>query len=50
MNSHLDIEDMRDYWVPGQEGLQQNAPYNLVVNSDGTYEKNDEMNNPYLYC
>ncbi len=48
MNSHLDIEDMRDYWVPGQEGLQQNAPYNLVVNSDGTYGKNDEMNNPFF--
>ena len=38
MNSHLDIEDLKDYWSSGQEGLQQNAPYNLEVNSDGTYE------------
>jgi len=48
MNSHLDIEDMRDYWVPGQEGIMQNAPYNLVVNSDGTYGKDDMMNNPFF--
>ncbi|MEN8117238.1 MAG: SusC/RagA family TonB-linked outer membrane protein [Bacteroidota bacterium] len=48
MNSHLDIEDMRDYWVPGQEGLQQRAPYNLVVNSDGTYGVDDMMNNPFF--
>lgn len=48
MNSHLDIEDMRDYWEPGLEGVQQRAPYNLTDNGDGTYGKEDMMNNPFF--
>ncbi len=48
MNSHIDIDDLKDYWEPGLEGLQQRAPYNLKQNSDGTFEKEDMMNNPYF--
>ncbi|MCY1723210.1 SusC/RagA family TonB-linked outer membrane protein [Prolixibacteraceae bacterium Z1-6] len=48
INSHIDINDLKNYWVPGQEGLQQNAPYNLRVNPDGTYEKGNIINNPYF--
>jgi outer membrane receptor protein involved in Fe transport len=31
-----------------KEGIQQRSPYNLVVNPDGTYGKNDITNNPYF--
>ena len=48
INSHLDVRSMENYWVPGQEGLQQYAPYNLVVNPDGTYGSDDATNNPYF--
>ena len=48
LNPHLDVLDMQDYWEPGQEGIQQRGPYNLVVNPDGTYDKDDQMNNPYF--
>ncbi len=48
MNSTVDLEDLRDYWEPGLEGLQQRAPYNLKQNSDGTYSKEDMMNNPFF--
>jgi len=48
LNSHIDIEDVKNYWVEGKEGIQQNGPYNLVVNSDGTYGVDDMMNNPYF--
>ncbi len=48
LNSHIDIEDVKNYWWEGKEGIQQNGPYNLVVNPDGTYGVNDMMNNPYF--
>ena len=48
LNSHIDIEDVKNYWVEGKEGIQQNGPYNLVVNPDGTYGVDDMMNNPYF--
>jgi len=48
LNPHLDVLDMQDYWVEGQEGIQQNGPYNLVVNPDGTYGVDDMINNPYF--
>ena len=48
LNPHLDVLDMQDYWEEGQEGTQQRGPYNLVVNPDGTYGKDDQMNNPYF--
>ncbi|QGY47304.1 SusC/RagA family TonB-linked outer membrane protein [Maribellus comscasis] len=48
INSSIDINDLKNYWEPGKEGIQQNAPYNLEVNSDGTYGKGDMINNPYF--
>lgn len=48
VNSHIDINDLKDYWEEGKEGIQQRGPYNLVVNSDGTYGVDDMQNNPYF--
>lgn len=48
INSSIDINDLKNYWEPWKEGVQQNAPYNLEVNPDGTYEKGDAINNPYF--
>ncbi|MEN8226747.1 MAG: SusC/RagA family TonB-linked outer membrane protein [Bacteroidota bacterium] len=48
LNPHLDVLEMQDYWEEGKEGTQQSGPYNLVVNPDGTYDKDDMMNNPYF--
>ncbi|MCY1723213.1 SusC/RagA family TonB-linked outer membrane protein [Prolixibacteraceae bacterium Z1-6] len=48
LNSHIDINDLKDYWEPGKEGIEQRAPYNLEVNPDGTYDKGDAINNPYF--
>jgi len=48
INSHVDINDLKNYWEPGKEGIQQNAPYNLEINGDGTYEIGDRINNPYF--
>ncbi len=40
-NSHIDVLSLRDYWEKGKEGIQQNGPYALEVNSDGTYSRGD---------
>ncbi|WP_372948143.1 SusC/RagA family TonB-linked outer membrane protein [Mariniphaga sp.] len=48
LNSHINIDDLKDYWEPGQEGIMQRAPYNLEVNPDGTYGRGDFINNPYF--
>ncbi len=48
LNSHIDINDLKDYWEPGQEGIMQRAPYNLEVNPDGTFGRGDFTNNPYF--
>lgn len=48
LNSHIDINDLKDYWEPGQEGLKQRSPYNLKVNPDGTYGRGGYINNPYF--
>ena len=48
INSSIDVDDLKNYWEPGKEGIQQNAPYNLEVNPDGTYGKGDDINNPYF--
>jgi TonB-linked SusC/RagA family outer membrane protein len=48
INSHIDINDLKDYWEPGLEGIQQRAPYTLDLKPDGTYEKIDMINNPYF--
>jgi TonB-linked SusC/RagA family outer membrane protein len=47
-NPHIDILSLKDYWEKGKEGIQQNGPYALVVNPDGTYERGDYINNPYF--
>jgi len=48
LNPHLDVLDMQEYWEEGQEGVQQRGPYNLVARADGTFAKNDQMNNPFF--
>ena len=48
INSSIDVDALKNYWEPGKEGIQQNAPYNLEVNPDGTYGKGDDINNPYF--
>jgi TonB-linked SusC/RagA family outer membrane protein len=47
-NSHIDVLTLRDYWEKGKEGIQQNGPYALEVNSDGSYSRGDAINNPYF--
>ncbi|RAJ99751.1 TonB-linked SusC/RagA family outer membrane protein [Larkinella arboricola] len=42
---HIDIRDMRDYWMPGQEGLQQRTQYNGVYNN--AYFLAHEINNSF---
>ncbi len=48
INTHVDINDLKNYWEPGKEGIQQNGPYTLDLKPDGTYEKVDRINNPYF--
>lgn len=48
INPHVDIEDLKNYWEPGLEGIQQNGPYTLDLKPDGSYEKVDRTNNPYF--
>lgn len=48
INSSIDINDLKNYWESGKEGIQQNSPYNLELNPDGTYGKGDAINNPYF--
>ncbi len=41
---HIDVRGMKDYWLPGYEGLYQNAPYSWGDDpKDGL-----EFNNPYF--
>lgn len=48
-NPSIDINLMRDIWEKGKEGIQQNAPYTLEINPDGTYERTgDFANNPFF--
>ncbi len=47
-NSSLDILTMKEYWEPGKVGLQQNGPYTLGINDDGTYFNDGYANNPYF--
>ena len=48
INPHIDINDLKRYWEPGLEGIQQRAPYTLDLRPDGTYDKIDMINNPYF--
>ncbi len=48
-NPSIDINLLRTIWEPGKEGIQQNAPYTLEINPDGTYERTgDFANNPFF--
>jgi TonB-linked SusC/RagA family outer membrane protein len=47
-NPHIDVLSLRNYWEPGKEGIQQNGPYALEVNGDGTFSRGDYINNPYF--
>jgi TonB-linked SusC/RagA family outer membrane protein len=42
---NTDILDLKDYWEPGQEGIQQRTPYNGVYNNP--YFLANEVNNSY---
>jgi len=33
ISPHVEIRDLKDYWLPGQEGLQQRSPYKGVYNN-----------------
>ncbi|MEC5145006.1 SusC/RagA family TonB-linked outer membrane protein [Chitinophaga sp. 212800010-3] len=33
ISPHIDVRDLRDYWMPGQEGIQQRTQYNGVFNN-----------------
>ena len=33
ISPHIDVRDLRDYWMPGQEGLQQRTQYNGGFNN-----------------
>ncbi|MGD9555834.1 MAG: SusC/RagA family TonB-linked outer membrane protein [Mangrovibacterium sp.] len=48
LNSHIDVRSLKNYWEKDKVGLWQNAPYQLEMNSDGTYSKGDYINNPYF--
>ncbi len=48
-NPSIDILQLKNYWEPGKEGIQQNGPYTLEINPDGTYSRTgDFANNPYF--
>ncbi|NQU33585.1 MAG: SusC/RagA family TonB-linked outer membrane protein [Bacteroidetes bacterium] len=48
LNAHVNPDDLKEYWEPGLEGIQQRGPYNLEVNGDGELERGDMVNNPYF--
>ncbi|QDK78617.1 SusC/RagA family TonB-linked outer membrane protein [Spirosoma sp. KCTC 42546] len=46
VGSHIDINDLRDYWVPGKEGLQQKSQ--SIGNYNNPYFLAYEVNNSYV--
>lgn len=46
VSPHIDIRDLRNYWMPGQEGLQQRTQYNGVFNNP--YFLANEVNNGFV--
>lgn len=48
LNPHIDVRSLENYWEKGKEGIQQYAPYQLKINSDGTYSRGRSINNPYF--
>jgi TonB-linked SusC/RagA family outer membrane protein len=51
VSPHIDINDLRDYWEPGQEGIQQRTQYNGVYNNPFflAYELNNGFVRDRLY-
>jgi len=45
VSPHINILDLQDYWMPGQEGLQQRTPFNGVYNNP--YFLANEVNNSF---
>lgn len=56
VSPHIDMLELRDYWVPGQEGLQQrsqsignfNNPYFLAYEVNNSFERNRLFGNMKL--
>lgn len=46
VSPHIDILDLQDYWMPGQEGLQQRTQYNGIYNNP--YFLANEINNAFV--
>ncbi len=48
-NPSIDILSLKQIWEEGKEGIQQNSPYVLTINPDGTYSKTGRyVDNPYF--
>jgi hypothetical protein len=46
VSPHINILDLKDYWMPGQMGLQQRTPFNGVYNNP--YFLANEVNNSFV--
>lgn len=46
VSPHIDIRDLKNYWEPGQEGLQQRTQYNGTYNNP--YFLANEVNNSFV--
>ncbi|CAL1518473.1 SusC/RagA family TonB-linked outer membrane protein [Chitinophaga sp. MM2321] len=46
ISPHIDVRDLEDYWMPGQEGLQQRTQYNGAFNNP--YFLAYEVKNAYV--
>ena len=46
VGSHIDINDLRDYWVPGKEGLQQKSQ--SIGNYNNPWFLAYEVNNSFV--
>lgn len=46
VSPHTDIRDLKDYWLPGQEGLQQRSQYKGVFNNP--YFLANEVKNSFV--
>ncbi|WP_428656371.1 SusC/RagA family TonB-linked outer membrane protein [Runella sp.] len=46
VSPHIDITDLKDYWLPGQEGLQQRSQYKGIWNNP--YFLAYEVNNSFV--
>ncbi|HEV7380464.1 MAG TPA: carboxypeptidase-like regulatory domain-containing protein, partial [Dyadobacter sp.] len=46
LSPHIDVRDLKQYWMPGQEGLQQRTPFNGVFNNP--YFLSKEIKNSFV--